>query len=626
MSQGVTEEGLVAAGRIRRLPPLVVNQIAAGEVIERPASVVKELVENALDARATLVVVELDQGGIELVRVSDDGLGMAPEDLPLAVAPHATSKIKSASDLDHVETMGFRGEALASIASVSRLSIRSRARGSESGAQIDVEGERAGAVRPASAPEGTAVTVRNLFFNTPARRRFLRTLATEQARCLDVVRDVAMSHPSIGFRATVDGRVVIDLPPGQSPRERALSILGQELEGELLEVTADQFDGAGGISLWGLVGKPSIARTTAREQRVFINGRAVRDRTIAHALREAYRGLIDPNRHPTAALMLEMDPRAVDVNVHPAKAEVRFRDSSLVHTVVLRAVREALASADLTALFSGGRRVGGRSEILPASAPSTATHPARSFVDYFTREIPIQTGGRLSYDALRAAMEGAREPANVEPEADGPPKATGEVEALPTVRPVERVLQVHNSYLVTQDEEGVVIVDQHALHERVMFEYLLARVTRGELERQRLLTPVVVDVRPEQAERLETVGGLLERLGIEASMIGPRSAAVQAFPTFLFEKGVDPGEFLLELLARAEEEGFAPDSEEALREVLDMMSCKAAVKAGDRLSDTELDALLSLREGVERSSNCPHGRPTSVRLTIAHLERLFGRS
>lgn len=626
MSQGVTEEGLVAAGRIRRLPPLVVNQIAAGEVIERPASVVKELVENALDARATLVVVELDQGGIELVRVSDDGLGMAPEDLPLAVAPHATSKIESASDLDHVETMGFRGEALASIASVSRLSIRSRARGSESGAQIDVEGERAGAVRPASAPKGTAVTVRNLFFNTPARRRFLRTPATEQARCLDVVRDVAMSHPSIGFRATVDGRVVIDLPPGQSPRERALSILGKELEGELLEVTADRFDGAGGISLWGLVGKPSIARATAREQRVFINGRAVRDRTIAHALREAYRGLIDPNRHPTAALMLEMDPRAVDVNVHPAKAEVRFRDSSLVHTVVLRAVREALASADLTALFSGGRGVGGQSEILPASAPGTATPAARSFVDYFTREIPIQTGGRLSYDALRAAMEGAREPAHVEPEADGPPNATGEVEALPTVRPVERVLQVHNSYLVTQDEEGVVIVDQHALHERVMFEYLLARVTRGELERQRLLTPVVVDVRPEQAERLETVGGLLERLGIEASMIGPRTAAVQAFPTFLFEKGVDPGEFLLELLARAEEDGFAPDSEEALREVLDMMSCKAAVKAGDRLSDTELDALLSLREDVERASNCPHGRPTSVRLTIAQLERLFGRS
>jgi DNA mismatch repair protein MutL len=328
----------------------------------------------------------------------------------------------------------------------------------------------------------------------------------------------------------------------------------------------------------------------------------------------------------TATLMLEMDPRAVDVNVHPAKAEVRFRDSSLVHTVVLRAVREALASADLTALFSGGRRVGGRSEILPASAPGPATPAARSFVDYFTREIPIQTGGRLSYDALRAAMEGAREPAHVEPEADGPPKATREVEALPTVRPVERVLQVHNSYLVTQDEEGVVIVDQHALHERVMFEYLLARVTRGELERQRLLTPVVVDVRPEQAERLETVGGLLERLGIEVSMIGPRTAAVQAFPTFLFDKGVDPGEFLLDLLARAEEDGFAPDSEETLREVLDMMSCKAAVKAGDRLSDTELDALLSLREDVERASNCPHGRPTSVRLTIAQLERLFGRS
>ncbi len=646
-------------GRIRRLRTLLVNQIAAGEVVERPGSVVKELLENALDAGATRVRIEIESGGIELVRVTDDGVGMGNDDLPLAVAPHATSKIETATDLDRIATFGFRGEALASIASVSRMSIRSRIASEPGGWQIDIEGDVVGAVRPASGAVGTSVAVRNLFFNTPARRKFLRTVGTERTRCIDVVRACAMSHAAVAFEAFVDGKSVLDVPPGQSPRDRALTILGKELESEMIEVRADRYDDARGLSLWGLVGKPSTARATARAQHLFINGRAIKDRTVQHAVSEAFRGLIEPGRYPTAVVMLELSPEGVDVNVHPQKTEVRFRDQSMVHSVVLRAVREALAREDLTPSLGGridgsgrGQRPGSATEILPGGVGGGAGGGAdvgtRGFVDFFKRAIPERAQHRLSYDAVREAIErveraGAEpvEGSTLDAEASSPENAAidrgfeSSAEAqgvdagaagLPTPVPAHRVLQVHNSYLVTQDEHGVVIVDQHALHERVMFEILYARVSEGVLESQQLLTPAVVEATPERIERLGELAPLLAKIGIVAEPMGPRTVGVRSFATLLFERGVDPVEFMQELLDKADRERFVPDSEEALREVLDMMACKAAVKAGDRMSDDELRALLELRGEVERSSNCPHGRPTSVRLTISELERLFGRS
>ncbi|MCA9298116.1 MAG: DNA mismatch repair endonuclease MutL, partial [Phycisphaerales bacterium] len=326
--------------RIRRLSDLLINQIAAGEVIERPASVVKELVENSLDAGARRIVIDLEQGGIELVRVTDDGRGIEPDDLPLAISSHATSKIHVAEDLDRIMTMGFRGEALASIVSISRLSIRSRVATNDEAFLIEGEGESIREARPDAGPVGTQITCRNLFFNTPARRKFLRTATTEQTRCLEWIRDLAMSHPGIGFKVTCDGRVRTDLPPEQSARERVVAVLGAEVESELVEVKGDPLDR--GVVLWGLAGLPSLARATPRAQHVFLNGRAIRDRSIQHALREAYRGLIEPGRHPTCVLMLEVPPDRVDVNVHPAKLEVRFRDQSLVHSLVHRAVRDAL--------------------------------------------------------------------------------------------------------------------------------------------------------------------------------------------------------------------------------------------------------------------------------------------
>ncbi len=667
--------------RIQKLPPLVVNQIAAGEVVDRPASVVKELVDNALDARARRITVELEQGGIELVRVTDDGIGIAPDDLPLAIAPHATSKIRQAQDLDNVQTMGFRGEALASIASVSRLSIRSRREQDAAASMIEIEGDIAGHVRPAAGPVGTSVSVRNLFFNTPARRKFLRTPQTEQGHCVDMAMDLAMSHAAIGFRIVCDTRTVLDVPPDQGSRERVLAILGEELADELLEVHVDRFDDERGVAMWGLIGRPALARATAKCQHVYLNGRPIRDKTIQHAVREAYRGLIEPGRYPTVALMLEMDPRAVDVNVHPAKTEVRFRDQSLVHGLVLNSLRDALRKADLTpsvhfarpanpaAGHSGqsgigfGANVGGDSIGVPMARSSVSP---QAFVEFFTRPVSGAGNARLDYDAIRQAVEpvnaelkpmldgtGAESTQQSETAADfndtgtpGTPGTPGsssaptgstssDVQAPSTgspdssmgaPAPAQRLLQVHNSYVVTQDEQGLIIVDQHALHERAMFEFLLLRIGQGSLESQSLLLPAVVRLDPRQATRVEDLRPLLARLGIVVELLSPTDVGVQAFPSFLFERGVDPVDFMRDLMERAEAEGFSPESEAAMHEVLDMMACKAAVKAGDRLSERELGDLLRLRELVERSSNCPHGRPTSIRLTISELEKRFGRS
>ncbi len=639
------------------------SQIAAGEVVERPASVVKEMVENSIDAGATRIEVDLEQGGVELVRVSDNGSGIAREDLVLALAPHATSKVGTLEDLDRIATLGFRGEALASISSVSRMSLRSRTAESDGAFELVSEGDEKRPVQPASGPVGTTVSVRNLFFNTPARRKFLKTIATEQGRCTDTLTAIALAHPLVGFALKVDGKTVFDLPPEQTAHERALALLGSELSPELLLVQSDQHD-ARGVSLWGLVGTPAIARATNKSQHVFVNGRAVRDRTVQHAIMQAYRGLIEPSRYPTAVLMLEMSPEAVDVNVHPTKAEVRFRDSSLVHSVVYHAISRALKAADLTPTYFGGNASAGMggggpqtsfevkhpTAIMPSpfqqppGVTSQANGPAQAeaFVEYLRRftpgidqlTFPLRTAASAagSVEAPAGTNEDGR---NAVASQTSAPGASSEGEVFSPKR-VDRILQVHNSYVVTQDEQGVVIVDQHALHERVMFEALLARVGRGNLESQSLLTPALIDATADQLGRLEEMKPLLERIGVEAEPAGPRSIAVRAFPSFLFSRNVDPIEFMADLFSLTDEneeaDGPVPllpagsRDERLLRDVLDMMACKAAVKAGDHLSDLELDELLRLREAVERSSNCPHGRPTTVRLTIRELERLFGRA
>ena len=614
---------------IRVLSAHVVNQIAAGEVVDRPASVVKELLDNAIDAGATRITVELEQGGIDLVRVSDNGSGVPKEQIPLAIHPHATSKVRDASDLDKIGTMGFRGEALASIASVARIAFRSRQQGDTSAHELRVEGGEIGDIEPASGPVGTAVSVRTLFYNTPARRKFLKTPRTEQGHCVEQSRTLAIAHPAIGFRVVADGREIFDVPPGQGPRERALALVGNELDEQMIEAHADAFDDRRGLALWGLVELPVLARATNKGQHVYLNGRPIRDKTVAHAIKEAYRGLIEPGRHPLAVLMIEMDPSAVDVNVHPAKIEVRFRDGSMVHKAVYQAVREALRRADLTPTA----HVPAPDQHTPV--PSQQPTGAPSFTSAFTSGAPAPAS-RFPYAEMKHAVDQQRP---YEAPAPAEPWEPSEFErgTIPTPKRTDSVLQVHNSFLVTQDAGGMVIIDQHALHERVMFEKLRDRLDNGNLETQRLLTPAVVETTTTRAALVDDLEALFTRLGIELSALGPASVGVTGFPSFLFEKGVEPEPFVSELLERAEEEeeGYAELPEEgdasgrretALHEVLDMMSCKAAIKAGDKLSETELSELLRLRERVERSSNCPHGRPTAIRLSIAELEKQFGRS
>lgn len=600
---------------IRALSPLVINQIAAGEVVERPASVVKELIENALDAGATRIAIELEAGGIELVRVADDGCGMRPDQLPMAVAPHATSKITGPSDLDAVATMGFRGEALASIASVSRLKIRSRPRHASEAAELCVEGEDLQGPTPASGAPGTVIEVRNLFFNTPARRKFLRTAQTEKQRCVDAVKGLALARPAIGFTLTCDGHTTLDLPANQSAPDRVRAIVGEDLAEAMIEATgvaAETYR----VNLWGLVGRPHAARGNAKGQWIVLNGRVVRDATIAHALREAYRGLIEPGRHPVAVLLIDVDPSMVDVNVHPAKAEVRFRDSSAIHAAVHGSVREALAGEDLTASLA---------EVDPRSVrPWQPFVPADGAIFAGPRAADLTAEARERADRLtdaevHAVLSRPEPPAQQIEHKNAEPSAIDRAPDGPWMR---RAMQIRDAYLVAHDDDGVVIIDQHALHERVMFEALRARVaSHGNLESQRLLTPAMVGV-ADAPEKLDGLAPLLPTIGIDASPAGPTRVAVHAFPSLLFSRGVDPAEFMAELL---EADDLPRDQEDALREVLDMMACKAAVKAGDALSDQELSALLELREKVERSASCPHGRPTSVRLTMRDLEKMFGR-
>ena len=611
---------------IRRLPTLIANQIAAGEVIERPASVVKELLDNAIDAGCRRINIHIEGGGVELIEISDDGCGIPADELPLALAPHATSKLNSAEQLACITTMGFRGEALASISSVARVYLRSRTNSDESAHCIDAEGDTHTEIRPEPGPVGTLVRVRNLFFNTPARRKFLRTTATEQNHCANIVRDLALAHPAIAFTLQVESKTMFDLPPDQGPRARALAVLGREMGLSSFEITSDNAPGGSPITLWGLAGHPELARPHTRHQHLFLNGRPIRDTTIQHALKEAYRGLIEPGKHPAALLLIDIDPAAVDVNVHPAKAEVRLRDSSLMHSSVLRAVRSALEKADLT------RQVSSQHDHCSSAHGSHAQQPSGSSVrDSFSLEFkrsPASAQGRISdISAMRNAVKQQRAHEFRDPPAP--------ITAEPIAADIVPAIQVYNSYIVTQDDDGLLIIDQHALHERIMFQSLLSRIERtGSLESQRLLTPSTLNASPARIEQLDALNWLLLPLGIEAQPMGPKSIAVHAFPTLLFERRVDPIEFLDELLDRAENErwntlaGIDTQSslrEQALHEVLDMMACKAAIKAGDPLSATEIRTLLDTRLTTHRASNCPHGRPTTIRLTRAELERRFER-
>ncbi len=600
---------------IRQLPPNLVNQIAAGEVVDRPASVVKELVENALDAGATRIEVRLEGGGRDRIEVSDDGAGISAAELPLAVAAHATSKIASLDDLLSIATCGFRGEALASIGSVARLTVTSRARDAREAASIQVDHGATSPVRPAAANQGTRVEVERLFGQVPARRKFLRSEPTEAGRVVEVLEWIALARPQVWFTLWQDGRKSLELPAQADPARRVVDVIGESLAQEPLAVQADAAMAAGSpISVWGLLARPAAARVAAKGLRFTLNGRPIADRGLLHAVREAYRGLVEPGRTPVGFLAVEMDPREVDVNVHPAKSEVRFRQPAAVHSLVHRAVKAALRAANLMPEFPLAAPPGpGQGGGAWPSRPEAAAGAGWSG----SGEVGGAHAGDSGFDfgELHRALS---QPATA---AMAVPAAAAEL-PMPIAAP--RFLQAGRAWLVTSDAQGLVVVDQHALHERVMFERLKARTLAGPLESQPLLAPRIEPATALEVERLEEARPLLERLGFDVRAGGPRSLAVHAEPVFLIERGVDPVEVLREWLGRDTFDA-AGDGEALLAEVLDMMACKAAVKAGDALSDREVAELLRQLEEVERSTNCPHGRPTAMRIPWRELERRFGR-
>ena len=562
---------------IRLLPDLLVSQIAAGEVVERPASVLKELIENSLDAGSQAITVTLEEGGVRRIQVEDDGEGIARDDLPLALARHATSKIRDLADLEGVATMGFRGEALASIASVARVSIASRRREAAHGALITAEGDRLGEVQPAARAAGTTVSVADLYFNTPARRKFLRTEATEFGHCDEMFRRVALSRCGTALTLKHNGRVSRHLR-AQPLAERAGALLGEAFVAQTIAVEAQ----SGSLRLSGLAGTPQAATARADVQYLFVNGRFVRDRVLSHAVREAYSELLHGGRQPAYVLFLEIDPRSVDVNVHPAKTEVRFRDSRAVHQFVRHALHRALS---------------------PSAAEAPVTYAAVSY------GAPVQSSFALA-QPVRAYEAFMSVPAP-RPEAD---KAAPLGYALG---------QLHGVYILAQNEAGLVLVDMHAAHERILMEKLKAGLDAGAVQRQALLVPAAFSAEALDVATAEENRETLERLGLEIAVSGPNELCVRAAPVALATG--DVAGLARDLLREIREYGASEVLSARQNELLATMACHAAVRANRVLATAEMNALLREMEETERSGSCNHGRPTWYQLTLPDLDRLFMR-
>jgi DNA mismatch repair protein MutL len=555
---------------IRVLPELLVSQIAAGEVVERPASVLKELLENSLDAGSRAISVTLEEGGMRRLQVEDDGTGIDAADLPLAVARHATSKIASLEDLEAVATMGFRGEALASIASVSRLALTTRTPAAAHATRLRAEGGRLQEPEPAARAPGTTVEVAELYFNTPARRKFLRSEATEFGHCDEAFRRIALARPQVAFSLKHNGRISRHLRPA-SPAERAAALLGEAFADQSIPVDAQ----SGALALTGLAGTPEAATARADSQYFFVNGRFVRDRLLAHAARHAYAELLHGDRQPAYVLFLALDPRGVDVNVHPAKTEVRFRDARAVHQFVVGALRRALS-------------------------PGVAEAPV-SYASVSMSGAPLQAGLAL------AQPQPAYQPL---------------IEEKP--RPLGNALgQLHGVYILAQNEGGLVLVDMHAAHERILMEKLKAGLDAGEVPRQALLVPAVLSVEALDAATAEENREVMQRLGLEASVSGPNELTVRAAPALL--AGGDVPGLARNVLRELRQYGASEVMAARQNELLATMACHAAVRANRMLSLPEMDALLREMEETERSGRCNHGRPTWYQLTLADLDRLFLR-
>ncbi|MBS0334969.1 MAG: DNA mismatch repair endonuclease MutL [Proteobacteria bacterium] len=620
---------------IRRLPPETVNRIAAGEVVERPASAVKELVENALDAGANRVEVQADGGGLTRILVADDGQGLSAAELPLAIERHATSKLApdDAGDYDllHIATLGFRGEALPSIGSVARLSISSRARGHSDAHAILVEAGAVGPVTPSPFPEphGARVEVRDLFYATPARLKFMKSERAEAMAIAEEVKRQAMAHEAVGFALDLDGKRTLRLPaesPGDAGRlARLAQIMGREFSDNALLIDHERE----GVRLSGYAGLPTYNRGNAGHQYLFVNGRPVRDRLLQGALRAAYADFLARDRHPLAALYVELDTAYVDVNVHPAKAEVRFRDPGLVRGLIVGGLRHALAGAGHRASTTvASAALGGfRPQGAPGAAGWTPAPRATGFSAWAQGGwSPTPQGAALA--AVAQAIPGL---SGVSARAETP-EAYGVAEdaaPAPVFDPVDYPLgaaraQVHETYIVAQTRDGVVIVDQHAAHERLVYERMKVEMAaEGGVARQALLLPEVVELDPAEAERVAARAEELAALGLVVEPFGPGAVLVREVPALLGE--TDAAGLLRDIADDLAENGAALALKERLEDVCSTMACHGSVRAGRRLTAPEMNALLRQMEATPHSGQCNHGRPTYVELKLADIERLFGR-
>ncbi|MFT7487104.1 MAG: DNA mismatch repair protein MutL [Candidatus Paceibacteria bacterium] len=610
------ESQISGTGVIVPLPEVVRNQIAAGEVIERPASIVKELVENSLDAGASNIQIDLEEGGTMLVRVTDDGVGMVESDLARAFESHATSKLREASDLDHISSLGFRGEALASIGSVARCSIQSRPGALDVGCRIENEGGHLTAPVEAGGPAGTVIEVRDLFYNTPARRRFLKRPSTELSRCLEIVQRMALGHLDVGFVCTHNGKRNYDIERKMDLAGRIRRTFGAELASELVPVEADD----GMFHLQGFVAPPRFARRDSARQMWFLNGRTVKDKILVRVLKEAYRGYMDPGRQPVAFLHLSMDPAGVDVNVHPAKAEVRFREDRRVFAFLLNALRPAVAQTDMATPGAGllSRALAREGEVLhPGQAsiadPGGLRAPASAPQPFEIREVAgtPYSGAQPSpiVDLPRGQSVDATAPASL------------------TDRGIDTIpgpfLQVDKTYIVRTLPDGFEVIDQHALHERITYEALLDEMRDGKVEVQRLLVPEIVEVSLSEKLLLAEHAETLRQIGIEIEPFGENDVAVQGMPARV--RHPDPMGLVRDVAQILATTGKSPKPEDVIEEVLHSAACRSSIMAGDALTEDAMRTLIRRGQELESDQTCPHSRPTRVRFTLDDLERAFHR-
>ncbi len=590
--------------RIRPLPEVLINQIAAGEVIDRPASVVKELLENALDAGADRVEIDILAGGRKRIVVRDNGQGMRPEELPLALTRHATSKIRSLDDLEQVVSLGFRGEALPSIASVSRFEIVSRTADAELAARLRADGGRLQAVEPCAAEVGTRVRVEDLFYNTPARRKFLRAEKTEFGHVDELVKRLALARPRVYFRLSHNGRVVRNLPPATDDGarlKRLQNLLGPAFVQQALPLECRHPE----LTLHGWVALPTYSRSQADQQFFFVNGRMVRDRLVTHAIRQAYQDVLYHGRHPAYVLFLELDPAGVDVNVHPAKTEVRFREGRQVHDFLFRSLHQALADS----------RAGRQAGVPPATDPQAAQPPAptQSGLGLETTT-PAEVRQTLAF--YETAAPGVPSVRSVDTNTD---RQQGETDL-----PLGFALaQLHGIYILAQNRHGLVLVDMHAAHERITYERLKQAHAQARMQQQRLLVPVELLVSEAEADLAEVREDLFQQMGITLRRTGPQSLRIDAVPSLLAQ--ADPAGLVRDMLAELKRYGQTRLPEQRMDELLATMACHGSVRANRRLSLEEMNALLRQMEATERSGQCNHGRPTWTQLDLKELDRLFLR-